>query len=55
MPATLYSAGDRLKTHEMNYSTAADFGLGQRQTVSPSIILDEPGWSPYCLDHETAN
>ena len=53
MPARLYAAGDRLKAHEMNYSTSADFALGPEQIVPSSIIFDEPGWSPYCLDHET--
>lgn len=53
MPATLYAAGDRLKTHEMNYSTSADFALSDARPVSSSILLDEPGWSPYCIDHAT--
>lgn len=53
MDSKLYSISGRLKTHEMNYSTSADFELGGERTAPASILLTEPGWSPYCLDHNT--
>ncbi len=50
--AKLYSVGVRLKAHEMNYSTARDFALSDEREAPASIILEQPGWSPYCIDHE---
>lgn len=53
MDSKLYAISGRLKTHEMNYSTSADFALGDERPTSASVLLDEPGWSPYCIDHAT--
>ena len=53
MGTRLYSIVGRLKTHEMNYSTSADFELAGERSADASIILTEPGWSPYCIDHAT--
>ena len=44
---------ERVKSHEMEYSTFADFVVGPATTVPAATILDEPGWSPYCIDHAT--
>ena len=46
MGTRLYSIVGRLKTHEMNYSTADDFELAGERSADASIILTEPGWSP---------
>jgi hypothetical protein len=53
MDAKLCAITARLKSHEMNYSTSADFELGTETAADPSIILSEPDWSPYCIDHVT--
>ncbi|RYE09530.1 MAG: hypothetical protein EOP22_08680 [Hyphomicrobiales bacterium] len=49
--ARLYSIEGRQKTHEMEYSTPGDFVLGAPAIAPAAIILNEPGWSPYCIDH----
>ena len=43
----------RNKKVEIEPATAADFALSDTAEVSASIVLEQPGWSPYCLDpHE---
>ena len=51
--AKLYSIGGRLKAHELNYSTSSDFELTALGDVRSETVFDEPGWSPYCIDHAT--
>jgi len=53
MDAKLYAIAARLKTHEFNYATSADFELSRETAAEPSIILSQSGWSPYCIDHVT--
>ena len=50
---TLYDTAARLKAQEMNYSTSTDFELGGEREAPGRLLLEQPGWSPYCLDHTT--
>ncbi|MGN6157758.1 MAG: hypothetical protein ACTHNL_06665 [Devosia sp.] len=50
MAATLCPVVSRLKQFEQFYSQPSDFGLGPAETVDAHRVIDEPGWSPYCID-----
>jgi hypothetical protein len=49
MPTTFFQIVGRFKQNEMFYGAPADFTGGNPEPVSPRRVLDEPGWSPYCL------
>jgi hypothetical protein len=53
MTATRFDITSRSKPYVMFYAQPADFGRGEGTPVSPSLVLDEPGWSPYCVDPDT--
>lgn len=42
----------RNKAIEVSYPAVGDFSAGEAEPVSPRIVLDEAGWSPYAIDAE---
>lgn len=52
MQVELHPVAGHLKQHEMFYARANDFERGPPVAVSDKILREEPGWSPYCVDHE---
>lgn len=52
MPTTLHQIEARSKFNEMFYALPGDFTRSGGVPVDASRVVDEPGWSPYCLDVE---
>jgi hypothetical protein len=50
MPTTLHQIETRSKFNEMYYALSGDFARGVGEVVDPRQVVDESGWSPYCLD-----
>lgn len=50
MTTTLYSISNRTKLHEMFFAQPNDFERSAAATVQPSLVLEQSGWSPYCID-----
>jgi hypothetical protein len=50
--ATLLTIRDRAREHPAAIASPEHFTLVEGQTAAPQLIIDEPGWSPYCLDDE---
>ncbi|MEO7222212.1 MAG: hypothetical protein ABIY37_07040 [Devosia sp.] len=52
MPTTLHQIDSRSKFNEMYYALPGDFTRASGVPVDARRVIDEPGWSPYCLDPE---
>lgn len=52
MQATVHAIEGRLRTGTNFMARVGDFKLGAPQTVRAELVVDEPGWSLYCLDHD---
>jgi hypothetical protein len=52
MEATLYAIQGRARTSPANFADVEQFTLDEGIPVSPQILVDEPYWTPYCLDDE---
>jgi hypothetical protein len=50
MPAKLHAIVGRASESELVYPERTDFTLGSPIIVPARRVLDEPGWSPYCID-----
>lgn len=50
MPTTLHQFDARSKFNEMFYALPGDFTRSVGEAVDPRRVVEEPGWSPYCLD-----
>jgi hypothetical protein len=52
MAAKQYRVEGRSKANEMFYASGADFVRADAENVPAGRVLEEPGWSPYCVDPE---
>jgi hypothetical protein len=52
MDAILFTIQNRARPHAAAIASREHFTLVDGQTVTPQLVIDEPGWSPYCLDDE---
>ncbi len=50
MDTTLFTIRDRHRPFAAAISAPDQFTLVEGQPASPQLLIDEPGWSPYCLD-----
>ena len=52
MDATLFAIQNRARVHAAAFASREHFTLVDGQAATPQLVIDEPGWSPYCLDDE---
>jgi hypothetical protein len=52
MDVILHTIESRSKLSDVHPASLQHFTLTNPVTVSSQIIVDEAGWTPYCLDHE---
>jgi hypothetical protein len=52
MPTTLHQIDARSKFNDMFFALPGDFTRSGGVEVDARRVIDEPGWSPYCLDPE---
>lgn len=52
MDATIFTIQNRERPFSAAISTPEHFTLAGGQPADPQLLIDEPGWSPYCLDDE---
>lgn len=50
MDTTLFTIRDRGRAFAAEFAVPQHFTLDEGQPASPQRLLNEPGWSPYCLD-----
>src|SRR5688572_26290828 len=50
MDAMLYAIQDRKRNVPADFSVPEHFTPGEGQPAEAHIVIEEPGWSPYCLD-----
>jgi hypothetical protein len=50
MDAALYTIQDRARNSSASFAKPEHFTLDEGQLVAPTLLVDEPGWTPYCLD-----
>ena len=50
MQAILHSVERRSEVSLASYAAATDFVRGPAESTSALRVLEEPGWSPYCID-----
>jgi hypothetical protein len=50
MPATLYPITARFKIFEQFFAMPGDFTRGPAESAPARRLLDEPGWTVYCID-----
>lgn len=52
METRLHTIVDRARHSSAALASVSHFTLDDGQPASPSLLIDEPGWTPYCLDDE---
>src|SRR5262245_9411012 len=52
METMLHNIQNRARSNAINFARPGDFTLDEGQPAAPRVLLDEPGWTPDCLDDE---
>ena len=55
MHARVHEVTGRLKESEMFFARTTDFAIGPPSDAPLDLALHEPGWIPYCVDHESSS
>src|SRR5690349_1764578 len=55
MDTTLFTIQNRSREFAAAFASPEHFTLVDGQPADPQLLIDEPGWSPYCLDDENCS